>query len=181
MKRFTFVFSLLFLTISVNFAQDSNTPEVIDLDFQPTIIQEGNLNTGFLMPLDWAQSSQVACFPGTRFTEFRGNHLLYRVQLPAAANVKITVTPKSKKHRINLYALRLGANNYDSPPDIARAISCEASYPLYAGKPNLKAPAKPQSVEYMSIRKPYNILIGVAGAEGVTEGDFELKIEFTKR
>ncbi len=181
MKRFTVLLSLIMLFSSSNFAQDGNAPEIIDLDFQPTIIQNGNLNSGFIMPLQWAANSSVACFPATRFVEFQGNHLLYRVQLPAGANVKITVTPKNKKHRINLYALRLGAHNYDSPPDITRAISCEASYPIYVGKPNYRVPAKAQSVEYMSVRKPYNILIGVAGAKGIMEGDFELKLEFTQR
>jgi len=155
--------------------------EVIDLDYQANISVDGNLSQGFLMPLQWAASSQIACFPATRFFEYKGNHILYRVQMPANANMKVTVTPKSKKDRINLYALRLGANNYDAPPQIFSAISCEASYPIYAGKPNIKAPAKPQSLDYMSIRKPYNILIGVAGAKGLTAGDFELHIEFSDR
>ena len=128
-----------------------------------------------------AANSQVACFPGTRFNEFEGNHLLYQVQMPAGSKIVITVTPKNKKHRINLYALRLGVNSTVVPPAVPSAISCEASYPIYAGNPNYRAPAKPQSVEYISIRKPYNILIGVAGATGVTEGDFELKIEISKR
>lgn len=176
---------LLFLVCCCTFliqAQDAEiSVEVIDLDAAPEMMISGNLDSGFIMPLQWAANSQVACFPATRFYEYQGNHVLYRVQMPAASNIKITVTPASKKDRINLYALRLGANNYDSPPEIFRAISCEASYPLYAGKPNYRAPSKPQSVEYMSINKPYNILIGVAGAEGLTTGDFELKIEITAR
>lgn len=180
MTRLIFFSFLLLGSILLN-AQSEESYEVIDLDTEAEITVNGNLSSGFLMPLKWAESSQVACFPATRFYEFKGNHLLYRVQMPANAQIKITVTPKSKKHRINLYALRLGANNYDSPPEIFRAISCEASYPLYAGRPNPKAPAKPQSVDYISIRKPYNILIGVAGAEGLTEGDFELKIEMANR
>lgn len=182
MIRFSMLFSLFFLSLSCTLsAQESVEVEVLDLEYQPSIVLEGNLKSGFLMPLQWAASSQVACFPATRFFEYKGNHVLYRVQMPAGSKVNITVTPKSKKHRVNLYALRLGANNYDAPPQIFRAISCEASYPIYAGKPNVKAPAKPQSIEYMSIRKPYNILIGVAGSEGLTEADFELKIEFAKR
>ncbi len=182
MIRLTILLSL-FLSCSIFLSAQKTAEEieVIDLDYQSKILLNGNLEQGFIMPLKWAESSQVACFPGTRFYEFKGNHVLYRVQMPAGSNVKVTVTPKSKKTRINLYALRLGANNYDAPPEIFRAISCESSYPIYAGRPNIKAPAKPQSIEYMSIRKPYNILIGVAGAEGLTAADYELKIEFTER
>lgn len=163
-------------------ATESTAPlTVTDLDAQPLISLHENLDSGNYMPLKWAENSSVACFPGTRFYEFKGKHKLYRVQMPAGSQIKITVTPKDSKHRINLYALRLGANNYEAPPEIYRAISCESSYPIYAGMPNKRAPAKAQSVEYVSIRKPYNILIGVAGAEGISEGEYDLEIEIKKR
>lgn len=157
-------------------------PKVIDLELTGnTTIVTGNLESGDTMPLRWAENSQVACFPGTRFFEFQGNHVLYRIVMPAYAELKITVTPKDKKNRINVYALRLGINNFDLPPNITRAISCEASYPIYAGNPNLRAPATPQSVEYISVNKGYNIVIGVAGAKEVLSGEYELKIEVEKR
>ena len=161
-------------------AQEETKVTDIELTGNTTVLN-GNLETGATMPLRWAESSQVACFPGTRFIEFQGNHVLYRMVMPPYSELKITVTPKDKKNRINVYALRLGENNYDLPPDISRAISCEASYPLYAGNPNLRAPAKPQSVEYISVNKSYNIVIGVAGAKDVLSGEFELKIELQSR
>ncbi len=178
MKQLLFVLALVLLPC-ILFAQDESF-DVKDLDTQPETILTGNLETGKTMPLEWAGSSSVACFPATRFREYTGNHLLYRIQMPPKAKIKVSVTPKNKKHRINLYALRLGENNYDTPPEIFKAISCEASYPIYAGKPNFKAPSKEQSIELVSIKKSYNILIGVAGAEGVTAGDFDLKIEILK-
>ncbi|NET35130.1 MAG: hypothetical protein F6K19_24405 [Cyanothece sp. SIO1E1] len=142
---------------------------------------EGALDQGQTMPLRWAENSSVACFPGTRFVEFQGNHVLYRMQMPAYSDLKITVQPKDPKHRINIYALRLGVNNMDTPPNISRAISCEAGYPIYAGQPNLNAPAEAQSVSYISVARPYSILIGVAGAKGVLEGAYELKVELKER
>ncbi|MBX2870658.1 MAG: hypothetical protein KTR30_01120, partial [Saprospiraceae bacterium] len=39
---------------------------------------EGVLDQGQTMPLRWAENSSVACFPGTRFVEYQGNHVLYR-------------------------------------------------------------------------------------------------------
>ncbi len=156
--------------------------KVIDIELTGgTTLVTGNLDRGAPMPLRWAESSQVACFPGTRFNEFQGNHVLYRMVMPPYSELKITVTPKDKKKRTNVYALRLGENNYDLPPNIVRAISCEAAYPIYAGTPNYRAPAKPKSVEYISINKGYNIVIGVAGAERVIAGEYELKIEIQSR
>lgn len=144
-------------------------------------IFEGTLDQGETMPLRWAENSSVACFPGTRFVEFQGNHVLYRMQMPAYSDLKITVEPNDSKHRINIYALRLGINNMDTPPNISRAISCEAGYPIYAGQPNFNAPAEARSVSYISVARPYNILIGVAGAKGVLEGGYKLKVELKER
>lgn len=172
---------VLIISLFTNFTLAAQTPEVENLVTKPNITINGNLENGIILPLEWAASSNMACFPGTRFNEFRGNHLFYRVQMPAGSKIDITVTPKNKKHRINIYALRLGANNMGTPPTLSSAISCEASYPIYAGKPNYSAPAKAKSIEYISIRKPYNILIGVAGAEGVLEGAFELDIKIGSR
>jgi len=172
---------VLFLSLLINYILIAQSPEVENLETKPNLPINGNLEDGIILPLAWATSSNMACFPSTRFNEFKGNHLFYRVQMPAGSKIDITVTPKNKKHRINVYALRLGANNMGTPPTLPSAISCEASYPIYAGKPNYGAPAKAQSIEYISIRKPYNILIGVAGAEGVLEGAFELDIQIRSR
>lgn len=180
MNKLTFMLCFMIFSLGLQ-AQDSKTHQVTDLETKALSMIEGNLETGTTMPLKWAESSQVACFPGTRFHEFKGNHVLYRVPLPANSYIKITVEPKNKKDRINLYALRLGADNMALPPDVLRASTCEASYPRYAGKPNYNKANQPQSVEIISIRNPYNILIGVAGAEGILEGDYELKIEIGER
>ncbi|MEL6924089.1 MAG: hypothetical protein AAFO94_08580, partial [Bacteroidota bacterium] len=145
-------------------AQSADTEElpVKDLEAKAKIMVSGNLQEGQTMPLQWAANSSVACFPGTRFNEYMGNHILYRVEMPARSKMNITVSPKDKKNRINVYALRLGADSMVTPPNVSSCISCEASYPIYAGKPNYRKAAKPQSVEYISINKPYTILIGVA-------------------
>lgn len=91
----------------------------------------GNIKDGQKINLRWAESSSVACFPGTRFEMFNGNNVFYRVTLPAASSMKITLTPSDGKI-INLYALRQGAKDQAVPPNVTSAISCEASYPIYA-------------------------------------------------
>ena len=145
----------------------------------------GNLKDGTqLVSLRWAENSSVACFPGTRFEMFNGNHVFYRITLPAASVMTIVVIPKNGK-AINLYALRQGMRQQQVPPDVTSAISCEAKYPIYAnltsGRRVTNKDDGTRKIEYMSISNPYSILIGVAGANGLTEGDFDLKIEIKSR
>ena len=144
----------------------------------------GNLSDGAKMDLRWAEQSNVAAFPGTRFEMFNGNHNLYRVTLPAGAKIDITLTPESGK-LINLYALRLGVDDQSVPPDIARAISAEARYPIYANLTSGKRVTNPddgiRKIDFISVSSPYTILIGVAGAQGLTEGDYKLKVDISAR
>ncbi|MGB0525881.1 MAG: hypothetical protein ACPGJS_23075 [Flammeovirgaceae bacterium] len=144
-----------------------------------TLAYQGDLAEGKHFPLDWAATSNMACFPATRFEEFRGNHVFYVVDLPRYSKVKVTVTSVDGK-RINIY----GMSGYDGkslPPNIRRCVSCEASYERYVGKPNLNKDAGPHSIEFMAINNPYKILIGVAGAKGVDAGKFQLQVELSDR
>lgn len=147
----------------------------------------GNIKNGqILSSLRWAEQSNVACFPGTRFEMFNGSHVLYRVTLPAASSMVVTVTPKDNA-QISLYALRQGASTSDQtvPPNVKSAISCEASYPIYANLPGGRTVKNKDNgtrkIEYISVGSPYSILIGVAGAKGATAGEFTIKIEITNR
>lgn len=146
----------------------------------------GNIKDGQIIPLRWAESSQVACFPGTRFEMFNGNQVFYRVTLPAASSMVITLTPKDNA-QVNLYALRQGNRPTEQPvpPNVERATSCEASYPIYAnmggGKVVKNKDTGIRKVEYISVNSSYSILIGVAGAKGLTEGEFKLNISIKPR
>lgn len=147
----------------------------------------GNINAGqILSSLRWAEQSNVACFPGTRFEMFTGNHVFYRIAMPAASSLKVTVTPKDNA-QISLYALRQGTRPTDQgvPPNVSAAISCEASYPIYANLPGGKTVRNKdngtRSIEYISVGSAYSILIGVAGANASTEGQFTMNIELKSR
>lgn len=147
----------------------------------------GNIKNGqILSSLRWAEQSNVACFPGTRFEMFNGSHVLYRITLPAASSMVVTVMPKDNA-QISLYALRQGASVADQtvPPNVRSAISCEASYPIYANLPGGRTVKNKddgtRKIEYISVGSPYSILIGVAGAKGATDGEFTLKVEIKSR
>ncbi len=144
----------------------------------------GNLKDGQPMDLQWAAQSSVAAFPGTRFEMFNGNHKLYRVTLPAASQITLTLTPAAGKP-INLYALRLNSNDTSVPPNITSAISAEASYPKYANLGGGKSVSNPddgvRKIEFMSIDSPYTIVVGIAGAHGLKEGEYKLHVNLTGR
>ena len=145
----------------------------------------GNINKGQIIPMGWAESSQVALVPATRFEQFNGNQVFYRIMMPAASVITIKMRPEEGK-KINLYALRQSARGaQEVPPNVTRAISSEASYPIYA---NMGGGRRVQNqdnglreVEFMSVNRPYSILIGVAGAEGETDGEFLMRIEIKSR
>lgn len=184
MRRFLIpLFVLLLTSLAVaqevtvtplNLPEGSNTGEIT-----------GNISKGTIIPMKWAESSSVALVPGTRFEQFNGNQVFYRITLPAASKINIKMKPQDGK-KINLYALRQSAQGEQQiPPNVTSAISSEASYPIYAnlggGKRVQNQDKGYREVEFMSVNRPYSILIGVAGAEGETEGDFVLRIEISGR
>ena len=163
-------------------AQDETQVQIISCAKGETVQIAGDLSAGQQIPIDWAASSQVACFPATRFVEFQGNHVFYRVELPRYSKIIITVQPEGRK-RINLYGIRQGVNASMQavPPHVSVAGSCEAGYPIYAGNPNLSKGGDSQSIEFMAINNPYSILIGVAGAREVLDGGFTLQVQIADR
>jgi len=184
------ILTIAILAVTAFSQNDSKTVKVtpLTLPANSTVGEiTGNIKNGqILSSLRWAEQSNVACFPGTRFEMFDGNHVFYRITLPAASAMTITVTPKDNA-QISLYALRQGSSVADQtvPPNVKSAISCEASYPIYANLPSGKTVKNKddgtRKVEYISVGSPYSILIGIAGAKGATEGEFTLKVEIKNR
>lgn len=180
----SFILSLVLATAlnAPAIAADSVTPITVSGDKPATVT--GNLKSGKKIPLEWAEKSNVACFPGTRFEMFDGNHVFYRVTLPPKKKIDIKLTPVDKSKVINLYALRQGAGKQAVPPNITSAISAEASYPMYArkgGKIIKNADDGIRKIDFISVQKPYSILIGVAGAKGTTEGEYKLSVNIGAR
>ena len=181
--------SIVFACLSTSaFAQKENAAKVTPLSLaanSTTVEVKGNIKEGrTLSTLRWAEQSSVACFPGTRFEMFDGNHVFYRIALPAASAMTITVTPGDSA-QISLYALRQGTSDQAVPPNVASATSCEASYPIYANLPGGKTVKNKddgtRKVEFTSVRAPYSILIGVAGAKGAAVGEFTLRVAVKPR
>lgn len=192
MKSTIKIFIFITVLATTIFSQTTNEKSVkvtpLTLPANSTVGEvTGNIKDGqILSSLRWAEQSNVACFPGTRFEMFNGNHVFYRITLPAASAMTVTVMPKNNA-QISLYALRQGTSVADQtvPPNVKSAISCEASYPIYAnlggGRTVKNKDDGTRKVEYISVGSSYSILIGIAGAKGATDGEFTLKAEIKSR
>ncbi|MBK9143192.1 MAG: hypothetical protein IPM23_11890 [Candidatus Melainabacteria bacterium] len=176
---------LLSMALPAFAGESAEAVHAISLDGGKPAVVTGNISSGKKIPLDWAARSSVACFPGTRFEMFDGNHVFYRVELPARSQMKIRLVPKDRSRVINLYALRQGAGGEQPvPPDVDSAISAEASYPLYAktGTRTIRnSDDGTRKIDFISVDKPYSILIGVAGGKGSVEGEYELSVAVDRR
>ncbi|MBL8021255.1 MAG: hypothetical protein JNM27_16415 [Leptospirales bacterium] len=140
-----------------------------------TVKVRGSLKEGRIVKdLSWAERSDIACWPGIRNIEFKGNHLFYWIDIPERSVAKITVKPLNGK-RINLYGYSFDGKNI--PPLKYGLQRCEASHPTWIGQPDFTKPAEPQSIEFPTVTRRDVIAIGVAGAKDVVDGDFELTIE----
>lgn len=132
-----------------------------------------------LSSLEWAARGSVACFPGTRFVEFQGNQLFYSVRIPQGSELIVTLNPTSGQ-RINLYGY---IDFYgENVPPISSCRTCEASYPIYAGKPNLRDAGGQRKISFShAVNRSFTALIAVSGAQGVEEGEFEMTLELKPR
>jgi len=142
---------------------------------------KGKLEKGdFIGDLSWAANSNVACFPATQNQKFSGKHVLYEVQLPKQSELTITVTPKDKNKNFSLYAYSVGTTTNAVVPKLSSCVTCEADY-KWDYKRRGKTQDHTRSVALMALNNPYKVYVGVAGAEKLENGDFELKIEITNK
>lgn len=136
---------------------------------------DGDLAAGGVIPLTWASKSSIACFPATENDNFAGNHVLFNFSLPKHSVAKITATPVDATTDLSVYALQVGTSETKTPPVIASATTCEAGYDAK----NDSNPGVAESVTVNATTNAYKVVVGVAGAKGVTTGKFKLSIELT--
>lgn len=139
---------------------------------------EGNLSQGVEMTdLSWAWNSSVACFPGTQAAKFTGKHVLYALDLPAYTELEIDLIPVDKNANFSLYAYEVGTiTDGNTVPTLPQCIRCEADY-----KWDYKVKGKTQDHtrhvrDILAIANPYQVVIGVVGANGLSEGAYRLEV-----
>ena len=135
----------------------------------------GNLSDGEILDdLSWAWTSSMACFVEPVKAQFKGNHVFYQIDLPSHSTIDIYLKPTNENDNMSLYAYSIGANSKTLPPDISSCVSCEADPSANSG---LNAPEPGERHVYLNaITNPYSIIIGVAGEDGLTAGEYTLEI-----
>ncbi|WP_064972234.1 hypothetical protein [Kordia jejudonensis] len=166
------------LLINYAFAQSGNkTMKVLKVIANSTVSYQGNVAAGQqLQDLSWASNSSVACFPATKNKKFSGNHVFYTTTIPKRSEMFIKVIPKNKSQKFSLYAYLVGANNEQLPPNLNSCITCEADY-TWDYKRRGKTQDHTRQVRLNAINRPYKVVIGVVGEEGLKNGDFTLEIK----
>lgn len=145
-----------------------------------TVTASGKIDAGVQLDLAWAANSSVACFPATSFNQFDGNHVMYQFDLPKYTTATVELVPKGATLDLNLYAYSVGATSTVLPPNVPSCVSCEAGYGTKSIS-NRFNPGGTEKVELVAINNPYRVFIGVAGAQKVTKGSFELKVTLAPR
>lgn len=141
-----------------------------------TLAYAGDLSQGTTInDLSWAANSSVACFPATQNTKFRGNHVFFVTEIPDHSVMTIKLIPNDPNTNMSLYAYQDGVGSNVYPPNLQRCVSCEADHKWDYPKRG-QTQDHTRSVKLNAIQNPYRVVIGVAGAEGVTAGDFTVQI-----
>lgn len=149
-------------------------PIAIESKQNGSVSTSGKLESGGKIDLSFAAKSSVACWPATENVNFKGNHVVYKTSLPAYSNMTITATPSDPKTDLSVYAYIVSTTDTTSiPPNVNSTTTCEAGYDAKTDS----NPGKAESVKLNSVKNPYTVYIGVAGANGGTAGAFDLKID----
>ncbi|NPA44849.1 MAG: hypothetical protein GXO49_04880 [Chlorobi bacterium] len=142
-----------------------------------TLAYSGDLAEGTkIYDLSWASKSSVACFPATQNHKFNGNHIIYITEIPEHSKMTITVIPENKKDNMSIYAYMVGQNDNSIVPNLNSCITCEAEYKWDYKKVG-KTQDHTRTVHLNAVNRAYKVVIGVAGADGLTEGKFILRIK----
>ncbi len=179
---------LLFLTSVFLFintqSMDAQFPSYVKyIKSEPNAVvsMQGTLSGGqFMDDLSWAWNSSVACFPATQKHKFTGKHVLFYTDLPAHSIMHIKLVPKDKSKNMSLYAYSIGQGSSRLVPELSSCISCEVDHKWdYAHQG--KTQDHTRTVRLNAINNPYTVVIGVVGAEGLSEGDFDLQVHLETR
>ncbi len=144
---------------------------------------QGNLADGALMSdISWAWNSAVACFPQTQERKFSGHHVLYALDLPSFSEMEIWVTPENEDANFSLYAYQVGTiTPGNTVPNLSSCIRCEADHKWDYKKRGQTQNHTRRVQDILALNNPYQVVIGVVGAEGLQTGAYTLYLKMKKR
>lgn len=176
---------LILLSIATMTYLNSNAQMPAYIKSVPNQVVEvkGNLSEGAIMEdLSWAWSSQNACFVSIRQNRFTGNHVLYYTDIPRYSEMEVTVIPDDESANFSIYAYEVGRVSSDNiVPNLARCIRCEADFKWEYPRRGKTQDHKRTASNLVAINNPYQVVIGVVGADGLQEGGYTLQIDLKSR
>ena len=133
----------------------------------------GDLASGQVVDLDWADEPGVNCWLGPESAFFSGHTVFYALGflMPIKANLEVVVEPDAGVD-VNAYAVLLEPDVYFVPPNVPSVTGCHRSFGAGAGEV--------ENLSIHTISNPYNVLLAIAGPNGVTEGGFTVSLSLTK-
>jgi len=148
------------------------TQDYIVLQSESSQIVSGDLSDGMILnTLDWAWSSNIACFVTPAQDWYKGNHVFYQIDLPTQSIITINLIPDDSSQSMSLYAFTKAAGSTLLPTEISSCVSCEAD-----PNANFGSVIESRSIELNATTNPYSVMIGVAGAENGISGSFKLEV-----
>lgn len=178
MKLFSnFLIALFYTTLS--FAQKDTLVKWIVVPDSGPISIIGDLAEGSLMnDISWAWNSSIACFPQTQARKFSGHHILYALDLPAFTEMEIWLVPEDKKANFSIYAYMVGTVSENNiVPNLSSCIRCEADHKWDFKKRGQVQDHTRRIKDILAIANPYQVVIGVVGAEVLSEGKYTLFVQ----
>lgn len=177
MKNITIIMAL-FLSLQINAQKFISA---IKFEVGKELTYKANLNEGkFIEDLSWAWSSQNACFPKTQELKFTGKHVLFTGIIPAHSVTTVTITPKDKNANFSVYGYQISENDDYTVPNLPRCVSCEADH-KWDYKKRGKTQTHVRSItDFTTINNSYRLVIGVTGANKLSEGEFYITVKTEK-
>ena len=161
------------------FSQQDTTIKWIEMPSSGLVSINGDLGEGtFMSNISWAWNSAVACFPQTQSRKFTGHHVLYAIGLPAYTEYEIWVEPVDKNANFSIYAYQVGTiSSNNTVPNLSSCIRCEADHKWDYKKRGQVQDHTRRVKDILATTSPYQVVIGVVGAEGLATGGFQLYIK----
>lgn len=152
---------------------DADTDADTEPDGSPAEVFSADISTGAVpADLSWVDTNNNACWPSSSNNYFNGKTLYFEIDKEGAGDIYIKMDPESGKN-LSLYLLEF-TGTPDNPPDAdTHAARCETGVGATG-----YAQAGAGAVEAIKLIgfETRTVLIGVAGAEGLTSGAFDLKV-----
>lgn len=175
----TFVSIFIF---NMTFAQQYDHLEWLEISSDGPVSFSGDLSEGYTInDISWAWSSAVACFPQTQSRKFTGHHVLYAFDLPAFTEMEIWLVPEDQNANFSIYTYMVGTiSDANTVPNLSSCIRCEADHKWDYKKRGQVQDHTRHIKDILALANPYQVIIGVVGAEGLVTGKYELFIRRKK-